>query len=248
MKARKDTKKTMTVIEHIRELRTTVIISLISYAASCVVCFIFSETIIGIFTSQFSAVGSEVEKAMVVSTIAEGFLAQLKMTVIAGLILSLPVHIFGIVKFVFPGLLPRERRIVMTFLICSLILIILGAYFAYFKLVPLVVRFLTNPRFVPESVGFLLNFQTNVFYILSFILWAVLALQAPLLMEILLFLNVLKRRQVLRASRYIIVGIFVLAAVITPPDFISQLGVALPLIAFYFLALLIAKIFKCGED
>jgi sec-independent protein translocase protein TatC len=175
-------------------------------------------------------------------------MAQLKMTVIAGLIISLPVHVFGIVKFVFPGLTTRERRIVLSFLVFSLILIVLGSYLAYFKIIPLAVRFLTNPYFVPESVGFLLNYQANVFYILSFILWAVLAFQTPLLMEILLVMNVLKRKQVLHASRYIIVGIFIIAAIITPPDFISQLGVALPLIFFYFLALLVAKIFKFGED
>jgi sec-independent protein translocase protein TatC len=106
---------------------------------------------------------------------------------------------------------------------------------------------LTNPRFLPQGVGVLLNYQTNVFYILTFMLWAVLALQMPLLMEILLALNILQRKQVLRASRYIVVFIFVISAIITPPDVISQLGIALPLIFFYFLALLIAKIFKFGE-
>jgi hypothetical protein len=61
------------------------------------------------------------------------------MTVIADLIISLPVHIFGIVKFIFPGLTVRERRIVMSFLIFSLMLIVLGSYLAYFKIVPLTV-------------------------------------------------------------------------------------------------------------
>jgi sec-independent protein translocase protein TatC len=240
--------KAMPVLEHIRELRNIIIISLVAYAAACVAAFIFSNRIISLFTEPFGAVGSAIDQTLVVSSIAEGFIAQLKITVIAGLIISLPVHIFGIIRFVFPGLTVREQRIVMSFLIFSLILIVIGAYLAYFKIVPLAIGFLTNPYFVPRSVGFLLNYQTNIFYILSFILWAVLALQAPLIMEILLVMNILKRRQVLRASRFIIVGIFILAAIITPPDFVSQLGVALPLMFFYFLALLIAKIFKFGED
>jgi sec-independent protein translocase protein TatC len=66
-------------------------------------------------------------------------------------------------------------------------------------------------------------------------------------MELLLQMNILNRKQVFHASRFVIVGIFILAAIITPPDFISQLGVALPLTACYFLALLIAKICKFGE-
>jgi sec-independent protein translocase protein TatC len=243
----KNTERAMPVLEHIRELRNSLMFSLVAYGIACIVAFVFSKRIISIFTNQFTEVGSVVEKTLVVSSIAEGFIAQLKMTVFAGLIISLPVHIFGVIKFIFPGLTGRERRIVLSFLIFSFILIVLGAYLAYFKIVPLAIGFLTNPYFVPQNVGFLLNYQTNIFYVLSFILWAVLALQAPLLMEILLVLNVLKRKQVLRASRYIIVGIFILAAIITPPDFISQLGVALPLLFFYFFALFIAKIFKFGE-
>ncbi|MDR1178281.1 MAG: twin-arginine translocase subunit TatC [Spirochaetaceae bacterium] len=248
MAVSRNPEKSMSVIDHIRELRNSIFVSLIAYIIACIISFILSEKILSIFTEQFTQVSGVVEKTLVISSISEGFIAQLKMTVIAGLIISLPVHVFSIVKFVFPGLTVRERRIVLSFLVFSLILIILGSYLAYFKIVPLAVRFLTNPYFVPKTVGFLLNYQTNIFYVLSFILWAVLAFQAPLLMEILLALNVLKRKQVFRASRYIIVGIFVLAAIITPPDFISQLGVALPLTFFYFLALLVAKIFKFGED
>jgi sec-independent protein translocase protein TatC len=240
--------KAMPVLEHIRELRNLILTSLVAYIIACVAAFIFSSRIIDLFTQPFIMVSSVVDKTLVVSSIAEGFLAQLKITAIAGLILSLPVHIFGIIRFVFPALTGRERRIVLAFLIFSLILIVVGAYLAYFKIVPLAVNFLTNPYFVPRSVGFLLNYQTNIFYVFSFILWAVLALQAPLVMEILLVMNILKRRQVWKASRYIIVAIFILAAIITPPDFVSQLGVALPLLFFYFLALLIARIFKFGED
>jgi sec-independent protein translocase protein TatC len=240
--------RAMSVLDHIRELRNIILTSLAAYVIACVGAFILSNRIIEVFTEPFGTVDSLVDKTLVVSSIAEGFLAQLKVTVIAALILSLPVHLFGIIRFVFPGLTRRERRIVMSFLVFSLILIAVGAYLAYFKLVPLVVSFLTNPYFVPRTVGFLLNYEANIFYIFSFILWAVLALQAPLIMEILLVMNVLKRRQVWKASRYIIVAIFILAAIITPPDFISQLGVALPLLFFYFLALLIARIFKFGES
>lgn len=237
----------MPVIEHIRALRNSILWSMTAFILACIVSFIFSTTFIELFTNQFKGVSSVVNQTLVVSSVAEGFVAQLKMSVIAGFVLSLPIHVFELVKFIFPGLTKRERRILIFFLISSLVLITIGAYLAYFKIIPLAVNFLTNPYFVPEGVGFMLNYQENIFYVLSFILWSVLALQTPLLMEILLIMNILKRRQVLKASRYIIVGIFILAAIITPPDFISQLGVAVPLIAFYFLALLFAKIFKFGE-
>ena len=240
-------RKDMPILEHIRELRNAIIASIIAFALACVVSFALSKQIISIFTEPFAAIDSLVEKTLVVSSIAEGFVAQLKITAIGGLIMSMPVHIFGIIRFVFPALSAREKRIVMSFLILSLILIIAGAYMVYFKLIPLAIGFLTNPYFVPGTVGFLLNYQTNIFYLLSFMLWAVLALQIPLIMEILMAMNILKRRHVWKATRFIIVGCFILSAIVTPQDIVSQIGVAVPLIFFHFLALLIAKIFKFGE-
>ena len=240
--------KEMPIIGHIRELRNIILTSAAALAIACIVSYLFANQIIEIFTVPFSRIESLVDKKLVVSSVAEGFVSQLRITVIAGLILSMPVHIFGIVRFVFPGLTSREKKIVLSFLVFSLILIVVGAYFVYFWLIPIAIDFLTRPYFVPESVGFLLNYQTNIFYILTFIFWSVVALQAPLIMEILMVMKILKRRQVWRATRYIIVVIFVLSAVVTPPDIASQAGVALPLIVFYFLAILVAKIFKFGED
>ena len=239
--------KDMPILAHIRELRNVIITSIIAFVIACIVSFTLSKQIISIFTEPFTRIDSLVEKTLVVSSIAEGFVAQLKITVIGGFIVSMPVHIFGIIRFVLPGLSVREKRIVISFLFFSLMLIVTGAYMVYFKLIPLAIGFLTNPYFVPGTVGFLLNYQTNVFYLLSFMLWAVLALQIPLIMEILLVMNVLKRRQVWKATRFIIVGCFILAAIVTPPDIASQIGVAVPLCCFHFLALLIAKIFKFGE-
>lgn len=240
--------KVMPLIEHIRELRTIILVSMSAFVLCTIAAFVFSDKIIGLFTRQFNAVSSAVESKLVVTTIIEGFSSQIKIAVLSGLILSSPIHIFNILRFVFPGMEKRQRRVILWFLAASLVLISLGAYIAYFRIVPLAIGFLTNPYFIPKNVGYLLNYQTNIFYVFSFILWSVLALQLPLVMEILLMMNILKRKAVFRASRFVVVGIFFISAIITPPDFISQLGVALPLTALYFLAILIAKIFKFGED
>ena len=247
MAVSKNPEKVMTVMEHITELRNCILISLVAFVACSVVAFIFSDDIIQLFTRQFDSVTSAVGKQLVVSTIVEGFVVQMKVSVISGFIISLPIHIFNILRFTFPGLTGRQKRVILCYLIASLGLIVLGAYIAYFKIVPLAIGFLTDPYFVPKGVGYLLNYQEDIFYVFSFILWSVVALQTPLVMELLLQMNILNRKQVFHASRYVIVGIFIVAAIITPPDFISQLGVALPLTACYFLALLIAKICKFGE-
>jgi len=240
--------KVMPLIDHIRELRNIILVSMGAFILCMIAAFVFSDKIIGLFTRQFNTVSSAVESKLVVTTIIEGFSSQIKIAVYAGLILSSPVHIFNILRFIFPGMEKRQRRAILGFLAASLVLITLGAYLAYFRIVPLAISFLTNPYFIPKNVGYLLNYQTNIFYVFSFILWSIIALQMPLVMEILLMMNILKRKTVFKASRFIIVGIFLLSAIITPPDFVSQLGVALPLTFLYFLAILIAKIFKFGED
>lgn len=240
--------KVMTVAEHVGELRKGILVSVLAFVLCFVLAFVLSDGIIGLFTKQFAEVASAVGDKLVVTTIIEGFSTQVRVAAMSGLILSLPVHVVNLLKFVFPALEPRHRRVILAFLVASLGLIAFGAYIAYFRIVPLAIAFLTNPYFVPKGVGFLLNYRTNVFYIFSFIIWSVAALQTPLVLELLLMFGILKRRQVFRASRFIVVGIFVLAAIITPPDFISQVGVALPLTALYFLALLVAKIFRFGEN
>jgi sec-independent protein translocase protein TatC len=248
MRSKDNPEKVMTVMEHIAELRNGILISLLAFLVLSIVAFIFSNDIIQIFTKPFAGVASSVDKKLVVTNIIEGFSTQVQVAVISGLILSLPVHIFNLLKFVFPGIEPKHKRIILVFLIASLILIVIGAYIAYFKVVPLAIGFLTSTTFIPKGVGYLLNYRQNIFYVFSFILWSLAALQTPLILELLLMFNVLNRKQVFHASRYIIVGIFVVAAIITPPDFISQLGVALPLTLLFFIALLVAKIFKFGES
>lgn len=241
--------KVMSVMDHLRELRNGILISLVAFMAATVAAFIWSNDILGIFMQPFSPVASTVDSKLVVSNITEGFTTQIRVAVIAGLIISLPVHMFNIIRFVFPGIEGKTRRIILGFVVASFVLVVFGAYLAYFRVLPAAVSFLTNPYFVPAGVGFLLNYQQNVFFVFSFILWSVAAFQTPLILELLLMFNVVNRKKVFASSRYIIVGIFIVAAIITPsPDFVSQLGVGIPMMVLYFLALLVAKIFRWGES
>jgi sec-independent protein translocase protein TatC len=248
MAASNNPEKIMTVLDHIREIRNRILVSLAALVVCFVVALVFSDKILQLFTRPFADVTSAVEKKLVVHSISEGFTTQITIAAIAAVLLSLPVHIFNAIAFIFPGLEKRQRRMMLTLIVASFILILFGSYLGYFSIVPMAISFLTNPYFVPTGVGFMLNYETNVFYILKFMMWSVLALQTPLVLEILLIMNVLDRKKVFKSSRFVIVGIFIFAAIITPsPDFISQLGVGLPLTLLYFLAILVAKIFRFGE-
>lgn len=183
-----------------------------------------------------------------VGTVFEAFMVKFKVSLYAGFVATLPIHLYNIAAFVFPGLRDRERRVVAWSLAASGLLIAVGFYFGYYRLIPAMIEVLTGPSFLPGRVDFLLGFEKNIFLIFGFIMAVLVVFQLPLLLLALLALDVLSRRAVLGASRYVVVGILLLAAVITPsPDMISQLMLAVPLIALHFLAILTAKVLRLGE-
>jgi len=240
--------KEMTILDHIAELRNRFFVSLMFFVVATIASLVFYRNIIDLFTVQFESIKSGLGMTLFANSIAEGFIVQLKTAAIFGVILSLPVHLINIIQFIFPGIDKKYRRIIVIGLIISFFLAALGAYLAYFRIIPFSINFLTNSVFIPKGVGVLLNYQQSIGYVLSFLLWAIITFQAPLILEILLALNVLKRKAVFKASRFVIVGIVVLAAVITPSvDPVSQLSIAAPLVILYFMAILVAKILRWGE-
>jgi sec-independent protein translocase protein TatC len=241
--------KVMSVLDHLVELRRRFLVSLLSFLVCFVVALVFYDRIIALFTQQFESIRNSLGATLFANSIAEGFMVQLQAAAIVGLILSLPVHVINIVQFTFPGIGAKMRKVIAAGLVASFLLALLGAYIAYFQIIPFSIRFLTDAMFIPKDVGVLLNYQASITYVLAFLLWTIITFQSPLALEILLAMNILKRKAVFRASRYVIVIIFVIAAIVTPSvDPVSQCAIALPLVILYFLVILIAKIFRLGES
>ena len=234
---------------HFQELRQRFIASLVAAFCCSIAAFFLYGSIVGYLIRPFEAVPQPSGMSVLyVTSLFEGFMVKLRISIIAGLVLSSPVHLFNVLRFVFPGLTARERRLILGALVASLLLVLGGFAFGYYQLIPLMIQVLTGSGFLPAQVGSLLGFQGNVFLLLNFLIAVLLVFQVPLLLEVLLILGVVKRRAVSRASRYVVVGIFVLAAVITPsPDWVSQVAVAAPLIGLFFLALLVARVCRFGD-
>jgi len=235
---------------HFSELRTRLIVSLAAVLVLSVLSYVFYDRVIGLLTAPFKGLHSGINsQALFINSIYEGFTVRIKISFVSGLVLSLPVLIFNLLQFIFPGLTPKERRVILYSLIASFVLLAAGAYYGYSFMIPVLVGFFLKTGFLPDGIGVLLNFDRNIFYILQFLLLTVLVFQLPILLELLMIMNILKRKAVFKASRIIIVLIFVLAAVMTPsPDAFSQLAVALPLTALFLLTLLVAEIFKFGGE
>jgi sec-independent protein translocase protein TatC len=235
-------------IEHVRELKKRLIVSIVGLLGASVLSYVFYDLIIDALFRPFGSVNSALSQGtLFVNTVVEGFLTRLRIALICGAVLSMPLHLFNAVRFVFPGLNATEKRVVSISLGASFILIVLSGYYGYFNVIPISIRFLMNAGFVPENVGVLLSFQRNVMYLFQFLLATLILFQIPVVLEVLLALNVVTRKALLRASRYVIVGTFVLSAVMTPPDFVSQLSLALPLVVLYYLTIGLARLLGFGK-
>ena len=141
----------------------------------------------------------------------------------------------------------REKKVILIAVSVSFCLIVFSFYYGYFNVIPISIGFLSSSGFIPEDVGLLLNYGKNIFVIFQFLMITVILFQLPIILEILMIMNVLSRKTLLKASRFIVIGIFVLSAIVTPPDFVSQISIALPLIGLFFLTILIARIFNFGK-
>jgi sec-independent protein translocase protein TatC len=239
----------MSFLEHLRELRKRIIVSMIAILIAAILSYIFFDHIVAFLFKPFREIEalSVRDEILYINTIFEGFLVRLRVAILAGIVFSLPVHLFNIIKFVLPGLTEKEKKIILISLIASFCLIVFSFYYGYFNVIPISIGFLSSSGFIPEDVGLLLNYGKNIFVIFQFLMITVILFQLPIIVEILMIMNVLSRKALLKASRFIIVGIFVLSAIVTPPDFVSQISLAFPLVGLFFLTILIARIFNFGK-
>ena len=237
------------ILSHLSELRRRIIYSLVSLIVLAAAAFVFYEPLIELLKRPFDhvALSGEVSSRLVVHTVTEGFLVRLRIAALGGVILALPIIGYNALRFIFPGLYPRERKAVATALVASTALAIGGFVYSYVQLLPISLRFLTESGFIPDDVGVILSYRESLGFVLQILLITVLLFQLPVVVLLLLKLNVLERATALKAGPYVLVALFTLSAVLTPPDIISQVGLAIPLGGLYFLAILVARIFRLGE-
>jgi sec-independent protein translocase protein TatC len=237
-------------IEHVRELRRRLIVSFCAIAAGSIAAFVFYAPVIALLEAPFRQVGeSPGDNVLFASSIFEGFVIRLQISFIAGIIATLPVHIYNVIRFVFPALESKEKKIIVVSLVSSFLLVLLAIYYGYFQIIPASIGFLTSANFIPPEVGLLLNFEKNIFLLLQFLLVTVAMFQVPIVLELLMIMNIVRRKALFRSSRFVIIAIFIVAAVITPGDIVmTQFILAIPMILLYFLTILIAKIFGFGES
>lgn len=238
------------LIEHLIELRTRLMWSIAGFFVAFLVCFFFAKQIFNLlvipFTWAVGWAGMDQDKVELIYTAPqEFFFTQIKIGLFGGLVLAFPVIAGQIYKFVAPGLYRNERSAFLPFLFASPILFLIGGALVYFFFTPMVMWFFLSMQQVGPDNEIQISLLPKVSEYLGLIMTLIfsfgLVFQLPVVTTLLARVGLIGSEGLKDKRKYAIVAAFVVAAVLTPPDPISQLGLALPTILLYELSIWTAR-------
>ena len=243
--------KPQPLIEHLMELRTRLIWSLGAFFVAFIACFAVAKHLFNLLVIPYKwAVlwaGLDVTKSSLIYTAPqEFFFTQIKVAMFGAIVISFPVIASQLYKFVAPGLYKNERAAFLPFLIASPILFLIGAALVYFFFTPMVMWFFLAMQQLPEDGEVAISLMPKVSEYLSLIMTLVLSFglvfQLPVVTTLLARVGLLTSDWLREKRKFAIVMAFVVAAVLTPPDPMSQIGLALPAIILYEISIYMARL------
>jgi sec-independent protein translocase protein TatC len=223
------------LLDHLIELRGRLLKCVYALAIGFAVCFYFSDKLLAILVHPLKEAFGTQGGQLVYTKLYEAFFVQVKVAIFSSFCLSFPVIANQLWAFVAPGLYVKEKRALLPFILATPILFAMGASLAYFVVMPTAFHFFLG--FQGKSSGLTITALPSADAYLTLVMQFILAFGISFLMPVLLMLlnraGIVSRAQLIGLRRYMIVGAFILAAVLTPPDVVSQLMLAIPLILLY---------------
>lgn len=243
--------KPQPLVEHLIELRRRLIWALGAFFVAFIGCFAFAKDLFNLLVVPYKwAVvwaGLDLGKAELIYTAPqEFFFTQVKVSMFGAVVIAFPIIAAQIYKFVAPGLYKNERAAFLPFLIASPILFLMGGALVYFFFTPMVMWFFLAMQQAPGANEVAISLMPKVSEYLSLIMTLVfsfgLVFQLPVVTTLLARVGILESTWLAEKRKYFIVVAFVVAAVLTPPDPVSQIGLALPTILLYEISIYAARI------
>ena len=229
---------TMSLGDHLEELRMRLLLALAGLAVGAIICLVFGPKIIDFIKAPYTSLG---KAPLVTLGPSDAFVAYMKISLVSGLILSSPWVFYQLWMFVTAGLYPNEKRYVRLATPFSAALFVTGALFFLYVVAPISLRFFLK---FGDIIGVAPNWtlQKYVSFITMLMLVFGIAFQTPIAIFFLNRTGLVSLQALRRSRKFVLLGVFVVAAVATPPDVISQITLALPLYLLFELGIVLANI------
>jgi sec-independent protein translocase protein TatC len=232
--------KKLPLTAHLQELRKRLILSFIAVGAGFILCYALAQPIFDILAAPLLKV-MPAGGSLIFISVAEAFFTYMKVAFIAGLILASPFVLYQIWAFVAPGLYQKEKRYVIPFVLGGSLFFAMGVLFGYYVAIPIGFKFLLG--YATDFIKPMPSMKEYLSFSIKFLLAFGLVFEFPVVLVLLARIGVIDAKMLARQRKYAILLIFVFAAVMTPPDIVSQVLMALPLMGLYELSILLSKIF-----
>ncbi len=242
--------KQSSFVEHLTELRSRLVKSIIYLFIFFVICYFFAENIYSFLLAPYAEAvkDDEINRRMIFTALHETFITYLKVAFFAAMFITSPIILTQIWKFVAPGLYKNEKRALLPYLVATPTLFLLGGMLVYYLIMPLAIRFFLSFE-TPAHIGSLpIQLEAKVNEYLSLIMRLIFAFgisfQLPVLLSLLARVGFVDSQYLKKRRKYVIIIIFVVAAILTPPDPITQIGLGIPLLILYELSILSVKLIE----